>query len=129
MTTDTSRPETLAPPSAPPPKKRARNNSNVGSERRDSFAAKSSSPNGDKKDPHSILVREKKQKACANCRRAKLKCIVEENESDCVRCRARKERCIFYPRGHVSRTNTERITCGAQCTDTAGRGLAADAHG
>lgn len=50
----------------------------------------------------SVLVREKKQKACANCRRAKLKCIVEGNETDCVRCRARKERCIFYPRGHVS---------------------------
>jgi len=52
--------------------------------------------------PPSILVREKKQKACANCRRAKLKCIVENNEADCVRCRARKERCVFYPRGHVS---------------------------
>jgi hypothetical protein len=48
-------------------------------------------------------VREKKQKACANCRRAKLKCIVENNQTDCVRCRARKERCVFYPRGHVSR--------------------------
>lgn len=103
MTTDTSRLDPSAPSNAGPPKKRARNNSNFDPERRDSFgAAKSTSPNGDKKDPHSILVREKKQKACANCRRAKLKCIVEENESDCVRCRARKERCIFYPRGHVS---------------------------
>lgn len=49
-----------------------------------------------------VLTREKKQKACANCRRAKLKCIVEHGEADCVRCRARQERCVFYPRTHVS---------------------------
>ncbi|EIW72567.1 hypothetical protein TREMEDRAFT_58737 [Tremella mesenterica DSM 1558] len=47
-----------------------------------------------------VLIREKKQKACANCRRAKLKCIVEPGEADCVRCRARQEKCIFYPRTH-----------------------------
>ena len=52
----------------------------------------------------SVLVREKKQKACANCRRAKLKCIVEEGKTDCVRCEARKEKCVFYPRSHVSRS-------------------------
>ena len=48
-----------------------------------------------------VLVREKKQKACANCRRAKLKCIVESADGDCVRCKARKEKCIFYPRSRV----------------------------
>jgi hypothetical protein len=51
-----------------------------------------------------VLVREKKQKACANCRRAKLKCIVE-GDGDCVRCKARKEKCVFYPRSHVSGNN------------------------
>ncbi|BEI84348.1 hypothetical protein CcaverHIS002_0409520 [Cutaneotrichosporon cavernicola] len=48
----------------------------------------------------SVLVREKKQKACANCRRAKLKCIVNDDFTECVRCLSRKERCVFYPRGH-----------------------------
>lgn len=60
------------------------------------------SSKADNKDLPAVLVREKKQKACANCRRAKLKCIVEDGESDCVRCQARKEKCIFYPRNHVS---------------------------
>lgn len=61
---------------------------------------KGSKVKDDGEEPPSVLVREKKQKACANCRRAKLKCIVEGNETECVRCRARKERCVFYPRGH-----------------------------
>ena len=52
--------------------------------------------------PPAVLVREKKQKACSNCRRAKLKCIIDDGETDCVRCTARKERCVFYPRSHVS---------------------------
>ncbi|WVQ77017.1 hypothetical protein IAR50_006696 [Cryptococcus sp. DSM 104548] len=47
-----------------------------------------------------VLTREKKQKACSNCRKAKLKCIVEPNQTLCVRCNSRKEKCIFYPRGH-----------------------------
>lgn len=50
----------------------------------------------------SILLREKKQKACANCRRAKLKCIMDEGVGSCVRCNARKETCTFLPRSHVS---------------------------
>ena len=54
--------------------------------------------------PPAVLVREKKQKACSNCRRAKLKCIVDKGETDCVRCKARKEKCVFYPRSHVSAT-------------------------
>ncbi|ORY34264.1 hypothetical protein BCR39DRAFT_517307 [Naematelia encephala] len=58
------------------------------------------SPAGNGNGPPSVLVREKKQKACANCRRAKLKCIVEDGQTDCVRCKARKERCVFYPRNH-----------------------------
>jgi hypothetical protein len=53
--------------------------------------------------PPAVLVREKKQKACSNCRRAKLKCLVEDGETVCVRCNSRKDACIFYPRGHVSR--------------------------
>lgn len=53
-----------------------------------------------KEELPSVLVREKKQKACANCRRAKLKCIVNDGNNECVRCLARKERCVFYPRGH-----------------------------
>jgi hypothetical protein len=52
--------------------------------------------------PPAVLIREKKQKACSSCRRAKLKCMVEEGNVECVRCRSRKEKCIFYPRGHVS---------------------------
>jgi len=53
--------------------------------------------------PPSILTREKKQKACAGCRRAKLKCITEEGQTECIRCRARSEKCYFYPRNHVSK--------------------------
>jgi hypothetical protein len=85
---------------------------NANKERRDSSATGNTNGNANNNtkatattEPPSILVREKKQKACANCRRAKLKCIVENNEVDCVRCRARKERCVFYPRGHVSPTH------------------------
>lgn len=72
----------------------------------------------------SVLVREKKQKACANCRRAKLKCIVETDGTDCVRCKARKERCIFYPRSHVG---LSWVTFSAQLIGV-GRGLAADPY-
>jgi hypothetical protein len=49
----------------------------------------------------SVLTREKKQKACSNCRKAKLKCIMDDGETDCVRCKSRKEKCIFYPRTQV----------------------------
>jgi len=52
------------------------------------------------KDPPAILLRDKKQKACANCRRAKLKCIFGD-DTICVRCKARKEQCVSYPRAHV----------------------------
>nr|ODN87478.1 hypothetical protein L203_03255 [Cryptococcus depauperatus CBS 7841] len=47
-----------------------------------------------------ILTREKKQKACSNCRKAKLKCLVQPDESVCVRCKARKEKCIFFAKGY-----------------------------
>lgn len=60
------------------------------------------SPGGGGEAP-AVLVRDKKQKACANCRRAKLKCIVNDGKVECVRCTARKEKCVFYPRSHVSR--------------------------
>jgi hypothetical protein len=53
-----------------------------------------------KEELPSVLVREKKQKACTNCRRAKLKCIVKPPSAACVRCSARKEACVFQPRGH-----------------------------
>nr|XP_019049434.1 hypothetical protein I302_03223 [Kwoniella bestiolae CBS 10118]OCF28364.1 hypothetical protein I302_03223 [Kwoniella bestiolae CBS 10118] len=46
----------------------------------------------------SVLTREKKQKACTNCRKAKLKCILEQGSQECVRCKVRKEKCIFFPR-------------------------------
>lgn len=49
-----------------------------------------------------VLVREKKQKACSNCRRAKLKCMLDDGETDCVRCKSRREKCVFYPRNYVS---------------------------
>ena len=61
-----------------------------------------STPGGEA--PPAVLVREKKQKACSNCRRAKLKCIVDDGETDCIRCKARKEKCVFYPRSHVSKS-------------------------
>jgi hypothetical protein len=64
-----------------------------------------------------ILLRDKKQKACANCRRAKLKCIFGD-ETVCVRCKARKEQCISYPRAHVSNLEDK--------ADVAGRKLAAE---
>ncbi|WRT64331.1 uncharacterized protein IL334_001263 [Kwoniella shivajii] len=48
----------------------------------------------------SVLTREKKPKACSGCRKAKLKCIVEQGNSDCIRCQARKERCLFFPRSN-----------------------------
>lgn len=83
----------------PPSRKRARES--MSTDDKPKIKAGSPTPPKDSKDGlPSILVREKKQKACANCRRAKLKCIVEDGETDCVRCRARKERCVFYPRGH-----------------------------
>lgn len=65
-----------------------------------SFQSKpdSVSPGG---ETPAVLVREKKQRACANCRRAKLKCIVHAGKTECVRCISRKEKCIFYPRSHV----------------------------
>lgn len=42
------------------------------------------------------------QKACSNCRRAKLKCIVNDGENECVRCTSRSEKCVFFPRSHAS---------------------------
>lgn len=83
-------------------RKRSRTASTVPEDGRQNSPPKKEKKEKDKDtdEPPSVLVREKKQKACANCRRAKLKCIVEGNETECVRCRARKERCVFYPRGH-----------------------------
>ncbi|KAF9514496.1 hypothetical protein BS47DRAFT_1343075, partial [Hydnum rufescens UP504] len=43
----------------------------------------------------------KKQKACLNCRRSKLKCVVdEEHGGACVRCLTRSEECRFKSRTH-----------------------------
>ncbi len=89
-------PETMREEAKTAPKKRPRQSS-TSQNPSQSDKTSPASP----KAPPSVLVREKKQKACANCRRAKLKCIVESGDADCVRCRARKERCIFYPRSHV----------------------------
>ncbi|WWC66230.1 uncharacterized protein I206_100131 [Kwoniella pini CBS 10737] len=47
-----------------------------------------------------VLTRDKKQKACANCRKAKLKCILEHGSTECIRCKSRKEKCTFFPRSH-----------------------------
>lgn len=68
----------------------------------------------------SVLTREKKQKACANCRKAKLKCILDDGETDCVRCKSRKEKCIFYPRTQVSHLAKGQLM--------AGRRLAGECH-
>jgi len=43
----------------------------------------------------------KKQKACLNCRRSKLKCVVDEERGGaCVRCITRNEECRFKSRSH-----------------------------
>ena len=70
--------------------------------RRISNQGPSNNTNGSLDSPPAVLTREKKQKACSNCRKAKLKCIVDEGATDCLRCSSRKEKCIFYPRAHVS---------------------------
>lgn len=67
-----------------------------------SASAISQAAQGSSDSPPPVLVREKKQKACANCRKAKLKCMMDDGQTECVRCRSRKEKCIFYPRSHVS---------------------------
>ena len=73
--------------------------------RQSSMSQHREAPTSPKADGHpSVLLREKKQKACSNCRRAKLQCIVEGGDTDCVRCKNRKERCIFYPKSHVCST-------------------------
>lgn len=48
----------------------------------------------------------KKQKACLNCRRAKLRCKVVEGE-ECERCIAKGEKCKFKLRSHDEQTETE----------------------
>lgn len=73
--------------------------------------------------PPAVLTREKKQKACGNCRRAKLKCIIEGGEGDCIRCKARKEKCIFYPRSNVRPSLSSEIRA-----EGIGRGLAAKSY-
>lgn len=105
----------VAQPSRPPTNGRSRSHSQIQQPSGACVAASSVD------SPPAVLVREKKQKACANCRRAKLKCIVEEGLTECVRCLSRKERCIFYPRAHVSVWHN-----GPMLSLTAGRGLAAD---
>lgn len=112
---DSTSAENGASSAAPKAKKRARNNSSASQLGTNGNSAGGDdgdvggppSPKGkDRADSDgglpAVLVREKKQKACANCRRAKLKCIVESGQTDCVRCRARTEKCVFYPRSHVS---------------------------
>ncbi|KAF8311000.1 hypothetical protein DL93DRAFT_2083956 [Clavulina sp. PMI_390] len=47
-----------------------------------------------------IVVKDKKQKACLNCRRSKLKCVVSTEGAACVRCATRKEECRFKTRAH-----------------------------
>ncbi|ORX37401.1 hypothetical protein BD324DRAFT_626030 [Kockovaella imperatae] len=84
-------------PTSPP---NSKNGSTNGKKPKASAAAVTSAASAAPDSPPAVLVREKKQKACSNCRRAKLKCIVEDGEADCVRCKARKERCVFYPRTH-----------------------------
>jgi hypothetical protein len=51
---------------------------------------------------HSCHKDAQKQKACLNCRRSKLKCVVdEEHGGACVRCLTRNEECRFKSRTHV----------------------------
>jgi hypothetical protein len=98
-----SKPPNVTPPSPPRTSDHFNGNGNStgngnGNDNRNGHLKSAESP-----VPPAVLIREKKQKACANCRRAKLKCIVDDGETDCIRCKARKEKCVFYPRGHVSR--------------------------
>ncbi|KAL3469950.1 hypothetical protein BJX99DRAFT_267819 [Aspergillus californicus] len=46
-------------------------------------------------------VEEKARKACINCRRQKMKCILEDNEV-CRRCRRSGVPCIFVPRSNAA---------------------------
>lgn len=39
--------------------------------------------------------KEKRPKACANCRRAKVKCIKDDNEGNCKRCQAQGIQCVY----------------------------------
>lgn len=39
--------------------------------------------------------REKRSRACAHCRRAKVKCIREDNSVSCKRCQAQKIQCVY----------------------------------
>ena len=56
----------------------------------------------DMSDLTQLAVQEKKQKACTNCRKSKLKCLMDVGAKSCSRCRIRGERCVFRPRGYVS---------------------------
>ncbi|WWD17687.1 hypothetical protein CI109_102128 [Kwoniella shandongensis] len=104
--------------SSKPSKKRARQSShnsppistsNANEETRDNAPAHNSNSTSNSnrtksgegttsKDSLAVLIREKKQRACSNCRKTKLKCVVEPGETICVRCKAREEKCVFYPR-------------------------------
>jgi hypothetical protein len=102
-----SKPQNVTPPSPPGTSDHYNGNGNGNGDGNDN---RNDNRNGHLKSaespaPPAVLIREKKQKACANCRRAKLKCIVDDGETDCIRCKARKEKCVFYPRGHVSWLN------------------------
>ncbi|KAK8866107.1 hypothetical protein IAR55_001258 [Kwoniella newhampshirensis] len=110
----------LAPPSDPAPSvppsfvsSSSSASKSVKKRARQSSLADSSAPSGETqnesstqtkpgaastKDSLAVLIREKKQRACSNCRKTKLKCVVEAGETVCVRCKAREERCVFYPR-------------------------------
>ncbi|WWC58781.1 uncharacterized protein I303_101325 [Kwoniella dejecticola CBS 10117] len=56
-----------------------------------------------------VLTREKKQKACTNCRKAKLKCILEHGSTECIRCKSRKEKCVFFPRSQEDEVQQKMI--------------------
>ncbi|WVQ62012.1 uncharacterized protein L199_000145 [Kwoniella botswanensis] len=65
----------------------------------------------------SVLTREKKQKACTKCRKAKLKCILEQGSQECVRCKVRKEKCIFFPKSQEDETQQKLIRDVYEATD------------
>ena len=102
-----TRPRSESESKAGPAKKRSRRPSNLLMDpsspngKNGSSSGKKAKSSAAPDSPPAVLIREKKQKACSNCRRAKLKCIVEDGDGDCVRCKARKEKCVFYPRSHV----------------------------
>ncbi|GAM42821.1 hypothetical protein TCE0_044f17142 [Talaromyces pinophilus] len=42
------------------------------------------------------------RKACINCRRQKMKCLIEDNNDECRRCRRSGLPCIFVPRANAA---------------------------